>query len=297
MKSKLLLGAALCLLPLSAAMAVTAATPVAPLAGVKNVIVIINDGAGFTVYDATRLYLGAPLVTDGAGFSKTAVSTYPLRSDSTANNKPGTDAQAPDTVYDSAKFWDTTPVAGASTAAGYAAYPAGFKGYEFSRYAHPDSGNTASSIATGVKTYNNAINVDGSGDPQVAITDLIDQAVAVGKSTGVVTVVQFGDATPAALGGAHNIARANREAITNEMFSTGKLDVIGGTANPDYDDNAQPRTPQYAPVGYFGPTLWNDLKNKPTSAASTARTGRCCRTRRRSTLSPTSRSSRPRSSR
>ncbi len=112
MKLHLLLGAAFCMLPLAATASVL------PLAGVKNVIVLINDGAGFTVYDPTRLYNVAPLVTDGAGFQKTAVSTYPLRSDSTANNAPGTTVQAANTVYDSAKFWDTTPVAGISTTAG-----------------------------------------------------------------------------------------------------------------------------------------------------------------------------------
>ncbi len=254
MRTKLLLGAFASLMVSTAALAVT------PIAGVKNVIVLINDGGGYTVYDATRLYLGAPLVTDGPGFKKTSVSTYPLRSDGPLNNVPGTDAQAADVVYNSAKYWDTTPVAGASTVAGYAAYPAGFAGYEFSRFAHPDSGNTATSIASGVKTYNNAINVDGSGDPQIAITDVIDAAVQAGRMTGVVSTVQYGDATPAALGGAHNIARANRGAITQEMFSSGKLDVIGGTGNPDFNDNAQPRAPLYAPAGYFPVDLWTDLK-------------------------------------
>ena len=106
MKKTLFLGAALCAVSLAPAFAATA------IPGVKNVIVLINDGAGFTVYDATRLYLGAPLATDGVAFAKSAVSTFPLRSDSPTNNVPGTDAQAADTVYDSAKYWDTTPVAG-----------------------------------------------------------------------------------------------------------------------------------------------------------------------------------------
>jgi len=245
--------------------------------GVKNVIVIINDGAGPTVYDATRLYLGHGLVTDGAGFHSTYVSTYPLREDGLPNsvystdphfsptgvllnnNQPITNAQQAAVIYDTARFWDTTPVAGASRATGYGAYPAGFAGYEWSRFAHPDSGNTASSIATGTKSYNNAINVDGVGTPQVAITDIIDAARRVGKTTGVVSTVQFADATPAALGGAHNIARANRTAIAAEMFSSGKLDVIGGTGNPDYDDNGNPRVANYS---WISQPHWQDLRNK-----------------------------------
>ncbi len=267
MRTKLLLGAALLAIPVMAA----AAAP-APIKGVKNIIIIINDGAGYTVYDAGRLYKGAPLVTDGAGFRKTSLSTYPLRSDSPTNNTPGSLIQDPATVFSSAKFWDTTPVAGLSTVAGYSSpasaqagftplvgplYPASFQGYEFSRFAHPDSGNTASSIATGVKSYNNAINVDGHGDPQIAITDLIDAATSVGKGTGVVSTVQFADATPAALGGAHNIARSNRTAIAAEMFSGGKLDVIGGTGNPDFNDDGLARTPAYT---WVTAPLWADLK-------------------------------------
>ncbi len=268
MKTNYLLGAALLTLSVLAA----PASAVSPIAGVKNIIVLINDGGGFTVYDAGRMFKGAPLVTDGAAFKKTAVSTYPLRPDSATNNTPGVTTQDPATVYDPAKFWNTTPVAGLSTAAGYNVpgfaqagfsplagplYPAAFQGYEFSRFAHPDSGNTASSLATGVKTYNNAINVDGHGDAQTTITDLIDAMKSVGKATGVVSTVQFADATPAALGGAHNIARSNRTQIAAEMFSSGKLDVIGGTGNPDYNDDGLPRAPAYT---WASQPLWTDLK-------------------------------------
>ncbi len=285
MKYKTMLMAAT-LLASSAAFVPTAASAQAtPIPGVKNVIIIINDGGGETVYDAGRLYAGHALVTDGPGFKKIHVSTYPLRSDGVVDgvnhNAPGTLLQEAGVVYNSAKFWDTTPAAGlptaqttgcanfvgplsgqcsilgGSTATGYGSYPAGFQGYEFSRFAHPDSGNTASALASGKKTYNNAINVDGSGAAQVTITDLIDVAKKVGKRTGVVSTVQFADATPAALGGAHNVARANRTAIAAEMFSAGKLDVIGGTGNPDYDDNGQPRTANYS---WIGAAHWADLK-------------------------------------
>lgn len=261
MKVKYLLTASLLIAPLAPAPAAPApaTAAVAPAAPkIRNVIIIVNDGGGPTVYDTARLYLGKRLVTDHARFRKTFVSTFPLRPDSSTNNTPGVDSQDPQAVYDSAKFWDTTPVAGPSTVVGYSAYPAAFRGYEFSRFAHPDSGNTATSLATGVKTYNNAINVDGSGDPQTAITDLIQAARKGGRRTGVVSTVQFSDATPAALGGAHNIARANRTAIALEMFKTGQLDVIGGTGNPDYDDDGNVRSPSYT---WISEPLWSDLKN------------------------------------
>lgn len=258
MKIQFLLGAALCAATASAAAAAPAAIP-----GVKNIIVIINDGGGNTVYEALRKYNGAPLVTDGAGFRRIQTSTHPLRIDST---DPGSLVQDSSIVYSSARFWDVTPVAGNSVISGYTAYPAGFRGYEYSRLAHPDSGNTATSLASGIKTYNNAINVDGAGNAQVAITDVIAAAVKVGKAAGVVSTVQFGDATPAALGGAHNTERSNRQAITEEMFSSGKLTVIAGTANPDFNNDGMPRTPVYAPTGYFPSNLWLDLKNNTNTS-------------------------------
>jgi alkaline phosphatase len=277
MKTFLLLGTAI--LTLSATPAFAGA---APIAGVKNIIIIINDGGGPTVYDATRMFLGKPLTTDGAGFKKTFVSTYPLRSDSTANNQPGSTVQDPAVIYDPAKYWDPTPVAGVSAVAGYAnpfgpnagfspipgTFPAAFRGYEFSRFAHPDSGNTASSIANGIKSYNNSINVDGAGNPQVTITDVIDAAKTVGKGTGVVSTVSFADATPAALGGAHNIARSNRTAIAFEMFSSGKLDVIAGPGNPDYNDDGILRaTPAYT---WVSQALWTDLKGGTNASGGNA---------------------------
>lgn len=266
MKIQLLLGAALCAVSATAAATGAAAAPAA-IPGVKNIIVIINDGGGNTVYEALRKYNGAPLVTDGAGFRKIQTSTHPLRIDTVL---PGSLAQDPSIVYSSAKYWDVTPVAGNSVISGYTAYPAGFRGYEFSRLAHPDSGNTATSLASGIKTYNNAINVDGAGNATVAITDVIAAAIKVGKAAGVVSTVQFGDATPAALGGAHNIARSNRQAITEEMFSSGKLTVIGGTGNPDFNDDGLSRAPCYAPTCYFPSNLWMDLKNNTNTSGFNA---------------------------
>jgi alkaline phosphatase len=251
--TSLFTGAAVGALSLLASTAALAAG--GPIAPVKNIIVVINDGGGYTVYDATRLYLGKPLVTDDRRFFKTSVSTHPLRIDTVL---PGSLVQDPNLVYNSAKFWDTTPVAGNSVISGYSAYPAAFAGYEWSRLAHPDSGNTASSIANGIKSYNNAINVDGAGTPQITVTDLIDAARRLGKRTGVVSTVQFADATPAALGGAHNLTRANRTQVAAELFSSGKLDVIAGTGNPDFDDNGLARAPLY---NWIDAPLWSDLKN------------------------------------
>jgi alkaline phosphatase len=69
-------------------MADTSAGPHEP-GPVKNLIVMIADGAGFNTLEATRLYIQGlppgdpragvgPLVMHGSGFVYTAQSTYPL---------------------------------------------------------------------------------------------------------------------------------------------------------------------------------------------------------------------------
>ena len=60
-----------------------------------------------------------------------------------------------------------------------------------------------------------------------------------GKAVGVVTTVQWSDATPAGLGGAHNVSRNNYAEIANEMLDSGWLDVIMGAGNPDFDDDGR----------------------------------------------------------
>ncbi|TPF96043.1 alkaline phosphatase [Bifidobacterium sp. UTCIF-39] len=59
-----------------------------------------------------------------------------------------------------------------------------------------DSSASGSSWATGTKTYNNAVDVDVEGNPQL---NLIELAKAAGKATGNVTTAEIQDATPAVL--------------------------------------------------------------------------------------------------
>ena len=58
-----------------------------------------------------------------------------------------------------------------------------------------DSAVSGSAWATGTKTYNNALDVDVYGNPQLNLTEL---AKAAGKATGNVTTSEIQDATPAA---------------------------------------------------------------------------------------------------
>jgi alkaline phosphatase len=139
---------------------------------IRNVIVMIADGAGFNTLQSTRYYLqgladgdpragaaGRTLVADGPTFTATAQSTYPLDTRTTPVPGEGGTAQNPNTVYNPARNYDFTRVAGTDPNG----QPRAFAGYDWNRDTAPDSGNTASAIATGEKTYNNAIDVDGNG--------------------------------------------------------------------------------------------------------------------------------------
>jgi alkaline phosphatase len=224
----------------------------------KNLIVMIADSAGFNTLRASRLYLGdsqegpGRLAVDQAGFVDTAQSVYPLDTRSVPIPAPAGLAQNPATVYSPGQNYDSDPVDGLTPDG----YPRAFDGYEWNRATYPDSANTVTAMMTGEKTYNNAVNVDGAGEPLLTVAEL---AKSLGKATGVVSDVQFSDATPAASGGARNVPRANRQEIAQEMFGAGVLDVVAGAGNPDYDDDGNPvEEPVY---GWIGEELWASLKD------------------------------------
>lgn len=244
-------------------LAVAAAMVCVPVsAGVaKNVIVLISDGAGANTLKATSFYEGktGQQEVDGAAWSRVAASNHPLRFGTTPIAGAAGLAQDPNVVYNPAKAFDVTPVG--STTGGYVD---NFAGNRFHKTTYPDSANTMVSISTGQKTYNNALNVDGNGAPLPTLAKLMK--TQYGKSVGVATTVQWADATPAALGGAVNISRGNRNAVSNFMMTDGTLDVIIGGGNPDYDNNAQLRAvPNHS---WISTTDWSDLKDGNNSGLS-----------------------------
>jgi alkaline phosphatase len=245
------------LLPLSvAALALVVATGLARAAEAnpqpKNVILMIADGTGANTIAATGMYTGklGKQVFDGPAWTKSYVSTYPLRTGEAPIAGPAGLAQDPETVYDPSRNWDTAPVT--TTTGGNADR---FAGYGWNKRTAPDSANTIVSIVTGRRTYNNAVNVDGNG---INLTTFAELARRAGKAVGVVTTVQFADATPAVSGGAHNVSRDNRTAIASEMLNAGVLSVIMGTGNPDYgNDGARRETPNHS---WISVSDWSALK-------------------------------------
>jgi alkaline phosphatase len=82
---------------------------------------------------------------------------------------------------------------------------------EYIKCSYPDSANTASTLYTGVKSYNNAMSVDLYEKP--APETILQTANRLGKSTGVVTSVPITHATPGAA-----VATVNRRSKYDNDF-------------------------------------------------------------------------------
>lgn len=222
----------------------------------KNVILMITDGGGCNTWLATSLYQGklGKQVYDQPGWQLLGCSTYPLN----LSTKPtGDETQDRELIYDSLKAWDATSVEYKKTKS--------FAGYVYLTTTPTDSAAAATAMATGRKTYNNAINWSNDNRPLRGLS-IAEIAKARGKSTGVITTVQWSDATPAGLGGAHSVTRKNHVQIANEMLDGGWLDVIMGAGNPDFDNDGH-ALPADAKRNYEwvgGEETWKSLKRGKT---------------------------------
>ena len=228
-------------------------------ATVKNVILMVVDGAGYNTWDAASMYQGrwdpaagrSTQVYDGPGWVKYGCSTYPLNR---AKVPSGTGRQDPEIVYDPARAWDRD------------------SGYAWLMETYTDSAAAATTLSTGVKTYNNAINWSDRDEP--TRPTLSEAAKAAGKSVGVVTTVQWSHATPAGFSNAHNRERNNYAEIANDMLSGDVLDVIMGAGNPDFDNDGQAlnRVGDCKYVG--GPETWKAIEAARASPEGTYRSYR-----------------------
>lgn len=83
-----------------------------------------------------------------------------------------------------------------------------------SEHAYTDSSSSASSMTTGAKLYNNAINVDPTGVP---LETIAHQAQRAGYAVGTVTSVPISHATPAC-SYAHNVDRDDFQDLTRDLL-------------------------------------------------------------------------------
>lgn len=81
-------------------------------------------------------------------------------------------------------------------------------------HAYTDSSSSATSMTAGIKTYNNALNVDFAGSPVPTIAHLAQDR---GYAVGAVSSVPISHATPAAAY-AHNVHRDDYQDLTRDML-------------------------------------------------------------------------------
>ena len=217
-------------------------------ATVKNVIMMISDGASWGTWDMASYWEhGAKGQQVYDNFDvKLGMTTLPLNTSSrpTYNNVQQDD-------YDWRQAWNTTPTGDGS-----------FAGYDYIKEGVTDSAAASTALATGQKTYNNAIDYDNFAQPLRFISQ---DFKAMGRSTGVVTSVPLSHATPAGFG-AQNISRNNYGEIARQMVEEGTLDLIMGAGNPNYDDSGRLlETPRYANEtgtggAYIPQSVWESLQ-------------------------------------
>jgi len=193
----------------------------------KNVIVMINDGAGWGTWDATAYWqYGSREALPYADFLHYGMTTYPLNASRVPTRNP-----ASLVGYDPSQAWDTTPIDNEVLP---------FAGYRYLDTTPTDSAAAGTALSSGVKTYWTGVNTDNFGQPLV-FSALV--AKRTGRAAGVVTSVPFPHATPAAFA-AQNLSRNNYTQIAHQMLTEGHLDVIMGTAGSrGYDINGKPYKP------------------------------------------------------
>ena len=140
---------------------------------------------------------------------------------------------------------------------------------------YPDSANTATTLYTGVKSYNNAIAVDIFEKP---VETILQAAHKLGKSTGVVTSVPISHATPgAAISSVNRRAKYDadypaldnilQEAIRSDLPGEPYLPTVllGGGHPLDFENTTAASTIVPKGFTYIKESTYTELHSKPDS--------------------------------
>ncbi|MBC7972444.1 MAG: alkaline phosphatase [Verrucomicrobia bacterium] len=143
---------------------------------------------------------------------------------------------------------------------------------EYIKCSYPDSANTATTLYTGVKSYNNATGVDIFEKP---LETILQTANSLGKATGVVTSVPITHATPGAA--ISSVNRRNKydsdfpalDSILQEAIrpDQGYLPTVllGGGHPLDFENRAAASTIVPRGFTYIRESTYNELRNNPDS--------------------------------
>lgn len=201
------------------------------LAGKRHIILVIFDGTDWDITRAASIYNTKSVpYTEGRGRGLhlqeyTAGGTTQFGFMCTSPHNDGTKANV-----DEQKVLNPggTQLGGYNAARGGAApwlrttkntrgaleYLIGLPKKDPGVHAYTDSSSSATSMTAGIKTYNNAINVDPTGVPVMTIAH---EAQEKGYSVGVVTSVPISHATPACAY-AHNVERDDYQDLSRDLL-------------------------------------------------------------------------------
>jgi alkaline phosphatase len=171
---------------------------------VRNVILMIDDGAGANTHRVGSLY-------DTGKLRGEAYNRFPFR------------------VATTTYSYGDVAVGACGDLVGYDRKAARTT-FDYVLMDPTDSAAAATAIATGTKTYDKAIGVDCAGQ---SVENLVEAFEARGRSTGVVTSVPFDHATPAAFV-AHWTERDAYTVLGHQMIWDSGADVIMGAGSPNY---------------------------------------------------------------
>ncbi|MDX9753004.1 MAG: alkaline phosphatase [bacterium] len=166
----------------------------------KNVIIMIGDGMGFHHQEAASMYrYGKTRGQVQWNFTQFASTTY-----STSASNPYNPAAA-------------------------------YEDFDYFKKDATDSAAAATALSTGQKTKNGMLGISPDGK---ILRNIMEDAEALGKSTGVLSTVFFAHATPAGFI-AHVTSRSLYEKIANQMIWESAADVIIGPGHPWYDNDGK----------------------------------------------------------
>lgn len=139
---------------------------------------------------------------------------------------------------------------------------------EYIKFSYPDSANTATTLYTGVKSYNGAIGVDIFEQP---VESILTIATLEGKSTGLVSSVPIDHATPGAA--AANVNNRNKfdefgviDTILQQELGVYKPTVLLGGGHP-LSNISNPLPEGVEPPNefdYISEGTYEELTNNPT---------------------------------
>lgn len=198
----------------------------------KNVILLITDGTGIESFRAASYFRHGALGHEAYDEFDVRIfaATHPLN---TSNEPTYTDEGS--VTLDPAELWNGTSVETIyeGSLGDYKGY---FTGYDYARADYTDSAAAATALASGHKSFNNAINWSNNGEQLKHVGEYV---VESGRALGVVSSVQISHATPAGFLG-HNVSRNDYVALGKEIIESGLATIVFGAGHPYFDGAGKP---------------------------------------------------------